>query len=293
MAIPAVPFGKKQTHTILGQSMACIDEGEGSAIVFLHGNPTSSYLWRNVMPHCKGLGRLVAPDLIGMGDSAKLADSDADSYTFAQHASYLDALFEQLDLGDRITLVLHDWGSALGFHWARRHPERVAGLVYMEAIVRPVTWDEWPENAKKVFQGFRSDAGESMVLEKNIFVERVLPGSIIRELDETAMAEYLRPFLEAGESRRPTLTWPRQIPIEGSPADVCNIVNDYAAWLSSCDTPKLFINADPGSILVGEQREFCRQWPNQQELTVSGTHFIQEDSPDEIGAAVREFVSLL
>ena len=289
--LSANAYADKNMYPVLDQTMACIDQGDGDAIVFLHGNPTSSYLWRNVMPYCKGLGRLIAPDLIGMGDSAKLPDSGAGSYTFAQHAKYLDALFEQLDLGDNITLVVHDWGSALGFDWARRHPRRVSKLVYMEAIVRPLTWDDWPENARKVFQGFRSENGENMVLDKNIFVERVLPGSIIRDLDDAAKAEYRRPFLQAGEARRPTLTWPRQIPIDGSPDDVTAIVNDYATWLSSCEIPKLFINAQPGSILVGEQREFCRRWPHQKEVTVAGTHFIQEDSPDDIGNAIRDFLS--
>ena len=293
MPVQAKPFAHKSFHQVLGRRMACVDQGEGDAIVFQHGNPTSSYLWRNVMPHCEGLGRLVACDLIGMGDSDKLPDSGPGRYTFAEQSKHLDALWETLGLGDRIVLVLHDWGSALGFDWAHRHPDRIAGIAYMESIVTPVGWADWPENARKVFQGFRSPAGEAMVLEKNVFVERVLPGSVMRPLSDEEMAEYRRPFAQPGEDRRPTLTWPRQIPIEGEPADVVRIVEDYSAWLADSPVPKLFINAEPGSILTGRPREVCRSWPNQTELTVKGTHFIQEDSPDEIGQAVAAFVRSL
>ena len=290
MPTSAEPYAKKSFAEINGRRMAYIDAGAGDAIVFQHGNPTSSYLWRNVMRRCEGLGRLVACDLIGMGDSDKLIPSGPDRYTYAEQREYLWALWDKLALGSRIVLVVHDWGSALGLEWARRHPDRVAGIAYMEAIVTPVTWADWPENARRVFQGFRSPAGEEMVLDKNTFVERVLPGSILRKLEDAEMAEYRRPFVEAGEGRRPTLTWPRQIPIEGEPADVVAVVEDYARWLSASDVPKLFVNAEPGSILVGRQREVCRRWPNQAEVTVKGLHFIQEDSPDEIGDAVADFV---
>jgi haloalkane dehalogenase len=286
----AEPYAAKAFTEVNGRRMAYIDSGAGEAIVFQHGNPTSSYLWRNVMRQCEGLGRLVACDLIGMGDSDKLSPSGPDRYGYAEQREYLWALWDKLALGSRIVLVLHDWGSALGFEWARRHPERVAGIVYMEALVTPLTWADWPENARRVFQSFRSDAGEEMVLEKNAFVERVLPGSILRKLTEAEMAEYRRPFAQAGEGRRPTLSWPRQIPIEGEPADVVAVVEDYARWLSASEVPKLFVNAEPGSILVGRQREVCRRWPNQAEVTVRGLHFVQEDSPDEIGRAVAEFV---
>jgi len=283
----------KKYADVHGARMAYVEEGSGDPIVFLHGNPTSSYLWRNVMPHLEGQGRLIAPDLIGMGDSDKLPDSGPDRYTFVEHRRYLDALLETLGVTERVTLVIHDWGSALGFDWANRHRGAVRGIAYMEAIVRPLVWDEWPEAARGVFQGFRSDAGETMVLEGNVFVERVLPGSILRKLSDEEMAEYRRPFAEAGEARRPTLTWPRQIPIEGEPAEVVAIVNDYAAWLGAGDVPKLFVNAEPGAILTGPAREFCRSWPNQQELTVSGNHFVQEDSPDEIGQAVANWRAAL
>jgi len=289
--ISSKPYGSKQFAEVNGRRMAFIDVGAGEAtIVFQHGNPTSSYLWRNIMPHCERLGRLVACDLIGMGDSDKLPESGPGRYTYAEQRDHLFALWDKLNLGSRVVLVIHDWGSALGFEWARKHPERVAGIVYMEAIVTPVTWADWPENARRAFQGFRSEGGEDMVLAKNVFVERVLPGSVMRKLAEEEMAEYRRPFANAGEDRRPTLTWPRQIPIEGEPADVAAVVEDYSAWLAKSDVPKLFINAEPGSILVGRQREVCRRWPNQTEITVPGLHFIQEDSPDEIGQAVADFV---
>lgn len=290
MAISAEPFGTAGSAVVNGHRMTYRESGSGPAIVFQHGNPTSSYLWRNVMRRCEGLGRLVACDLIGMGDSDKLIPSGPDRYTYAEQRAYLFALFDQLALGDGIVLVLHDWGSALGFEWARHNASRVAGIVYMEAIVAPVTWADWPDNARKVFQGFRSPAGETMILEKNMFVERVLPGSVLRGLADAEMAHYREPFASAGESRRPTLTWPRMIPIEGEPGDVVAVVEDYGRWLAQSPLPKLFINADPGSILVGRQREICRAWPNQTEVTVKGIHFIQEDSPDEIGDAVSAFV---
>lgn len=288
-SIPAAdPHPRRRVH-VRDTEMAYVDVGAGDPVVFLHGNPTSSYLWRNVIPHVQPAARCLAPDLIGMGDSGKAPDG---SYRFVDHARYLDAWFEGLAL-DRVTLVVHDWGSALGFHWARRHPERVRGLVYMEALVRPVAWEEWPEVARKVFQAMRSPAGEEMVLVKNLFVERILPLSVLRGLTDAEMAVYRRPYLEPGESRRPTLTWPRQIPIDGDPADVVAIVGDYAWWLATSGLPKLFVNAEPGTILTGPQREFCRTWPNQEEITVRGSHFVQEDSPREIGEAVARFVARL
>jgi haloalkane dehalogenase len=266
-----------------GVEMAYVDLGSGDPIVFLHGNPTSSYLWRNVIPHLSGLGRCLAPDLVGMGDSDRAPDG---SYRFVDHARYLDGWFDALGLKRNVTLVVHDWGSALGFHWAYRNQSSVKGIAYMEAIVRPVTLAEWPEAARKVFLGMRSPAGDEMVLKNNVFIERILPGSILRKLTDTEMTVYRKPYFEAGESRRPMLTWPRQIPIDGEPADVTAIVKAYADWLSQSPLPKLFVNAEPGAILIGPQREFCRQWPNQQEFTVRGSHFIQEDSPHEIGAAI-------
>lgn len=288
MTISTAEHPKKFTQ-VHGRKMAYVEMGEGDPIVFLHGNPTSSYLWRNIMPHAKDLGRCIAPDLIGMGDSQKLDDSGPDRYRFVEHRQYLDGVLDAIGVDGNAILVIHDWGSALGFDWANRHRDAVKGIAYMEALVQPVTWADWSKEATPVFQGFRSDAGEGMVLEKNVFVERVLPGSVLRGLTEDEMAVYRRPFEAAGEDRRPTLTWPRQIPIEGEPADVVEIVQNYADWLKGSEVPKLFINAEPGAILIGKQRDFCRSWPNQTEVTVRGSHFIQEDSPDEIGRAVADW----
>jgi len=293
MNISSEPFAEKKFIQIKGRRMAYIDEGEGDPIVFQHGNPTSSYLWRNVMPHCKGLGRLIACDLIGMGDSEKLSPSGPDRYTYEEQRSFLHALWEELNLGSKVVLVLHDWGSALGFDWANRNRDRVQGIAYMEAIVMPLAWNDFPEFARDVFRGFRSPAGDEMVLKNNVFVENVLPGSVMRPLAEAEMAHYRAPFLNPGEDRRPTLTWPRQIPLDGEPADVVKVVGAYAEWLAQSPVPKLFVNAEPGAITTGRARDFCRTWPNQTEITVKGIHFVQEDSPDEIGTAVADFVRRL
>ena len=272
---------------VLDTYLAFVDTGQGRPVVFLHGNPTSSFLWRDVIPHIAGEARCLAPDLVGMGQSGQ---APGGGYRFVDHARYLDAWFDAMALRD-VTLVVHDWGSALGFHWARRHADRVRALVYMEAIVRPLTWAEWPENARKIFQGMRSPAGEDLVLQRNVFVERVLPASVIRTLTEAEMAVYRAPYREPGESRRPVLQWPREIPVDGEPADVVAIVEAYGRWLAQSPVPKLFVNADPGSILVGTQREFCRTWPNQEEVTVKGLHFVQEDSAAEIGRAIQAFLA--
>ncbi len=283
----------KKFVDVHGKRMAYVEMGEGDPIVFQHGNPTSSYLWRNVMPPLAGLGRCIAVDLIGMGDSDKLDDPGPDSYRYVEHRDYLFEAWEQLGVRDNVTLVLHDWGSALGFDWASRNPDKVKGIAYMEGIPCPIRWDDWPEAVTPIFQGFRSEMGEAMVLEKNIFVERVLPGSVLRGLTDEEMAVYRRPFLEPGEDRRPTLTWPRQIPLDGEPADVAAIAENYAAWLKDAQVPKLFINAEPGAILVGRQREFARSLPNQTEVTVRGSHFIQEDSPEAIAAAIADWLATL
>jgi haloalkane dehalogenase len=277
----------KKTVDVLGARMAYHERGEGAPVLFLHGNPTSSYLWRDVIPELEGRGRLIAPDLIGMGDSAKLPNPGPDTYRFTTHRDYLGAFIGAV-IGDAesIVLVVHDWGSALGFDWANRHRGRVRGIAYMEAIVRPVaSWDEWSPQAVPIFQGFRSDKGEQMILDRNMFVERVLPGSVLRKLTEAEMTEYRRPFPRR-EDRWPTLTWPRQIPIAGEPADVVQIAQAYSQWMAWSELPKLFVNAEPGAILVGAPREFCRSWKNQTEVTVSGSHFIQEDSGPAIGRAV-------
>lgn len=284
---------EKRFADVNGRRMAYVETGDldGDPIVFLHGNPTSSYLWRNIIPYAAGLGRCIAPDLIGMGDSEKLPDSGPDRYRFVEHREYLDALLDQLGVNANVTLVIHDWGSGLGFDWANRHRDAVKGIAYMEAIVKPRSWEDFPERARPAFQAMRSPKGEEMVLEKNFFVETMLPGSILRDLTQAEHDEYRRPFLEAGEARRPTLTWPRQIPIDGEPADVTQIVADYADWLPTSQVPKLFVDASPGAILSdGPSRDFCRTWANQTEVQVKGSHFIQEDSPDEIGQALADWL---
>ncbi|MGA1580583.1 MAG: haloalkane dehalogenase [Luminiphilus sp.] len=269
-----------------GKRIAYLEAGTGDPIVLLHGNPTSSYLWRNVIPELEGCGRVIVPDLIGQGDSDKLPASEGpDRYSFDVAFEYLDGLLRTIGADHNVTLVIHDWGSGLGFHWARLNPERVKGIAYMEAIVMPITWEDWPEGARGIFQGFRSAKGEDLVLQRNMFVEAVLPSSILRDLTEEEMNAYRAPF-DTPEHRQPTLNWPRQIPIEGEPAHMVALVEAYGAFMAASPIPKLFINADPGSILVGKQREFCRSWPNQTEVTVKGLHFVQEDSPAEIGQAV-------
>ena len=283
----------KRSINIDGYNLTYVEMGdpEGRPIVFQHGNPTSSYLWRNIMPHLAEGNRCIAIDLIGMGDSQKLPDDFPDRYSFDCHSQFFEKALAALNINKNIILVIHDWGSALGFDFAARNPSRVDGIAYMEAIVAPIeSWDDWPENARGIFQAFRSEAGEEVILDKNVFVERVLPGSIIRALTTEEMDQYRKPFLNPGEDRRPTLTWPRQIPIEGSPPDVVARVQAYADFMQKSPMPKLFINADPGSILVGKMRDFCRSWPNQKEITVKGTHFIQEDSPNEIGTAINEWL---
>ena len=282
----------KQRVQVLGKQMAYVEMGEGDPIVFLHGNPTSSYLWRNIMPYVKDLGRCLAPDLIGMGDSDKLDDSGPDTYTFLEHRRYLNAALEALGVTDHVTLVLHDWGSALGFDWANRNRAAVKGICYMEALVRRPVWDDVPVDWRETVRQYRSPAGDDMVLVHNMFVEALLPGSIMRDLEDAEMEVYRRPFLEAGEDRRPTLSWIRQVPLDGEPAELAEIMQAYSEWLSTdASVPKLFVKAEPGAIMAGESREFCRAWPNQAEVTVKGLHFVQEDSPDEIGAALKAWMT--
>ena len=284
---------RKSSVNIGGLSMAFVTAGTGDPIVFLHGNPTSSYLWRHVIPAAAGIGRCLAPDLIGMGDSDKLADGGPGSYTFATHRRMLDAWFEAVGATERVTLVVHDWGSGLGFDWARRHPHAVRGIAYMEALVGPVTWADMPGPAAEVFKALRSPAGEQMILEDNMFVEALLPAGVLTPLSPDVLDEYRRPFAQKGESRRPTLTWPRQIPIDGEPADVNLVVREYSEWMTRNDIPKLFVNANPGMILVGRQREFCRTWRNQTEVTVPGLHFVQEDSGPKIGEALAGWLATI
>ena len=284
-------FFEKHFKVVNGKRLAYIEEGHGDPIVLLHGNPTSSYLWRNVIPELTASGRVIAPDLIGQGDSEKLSVSEGPGrYTFGVAYEYLVGLLSELDAEQNVVLVGHDWGSALGFHWARNHPDLVRGIAYMEALVSPVEWSEWPEAARGIFQGFRSDKGEDLVLTRNLFVEAVLPNSVIRKLTDEEMGHYRAPF-STPDDRQPTLNWPRQIPIDGEPVEMVQLVSEYGRWLEESVTlPKLFINAEPGSILVGRQREYCRSWPNQKEVTVPGKHFVQEDSPSKIGKAIAEWL---
>lgn len=281
---------KKSYAEVLGARMAYVEWGEGDPIILLHGNPTSSYLWRKVIPPLSEAGRCIAPDLIGMGDSAKI-EGGPGRYRFSAHAEYLEAFLDHVGADSRVTLVVHDWGGPLGFDWARRRAEAVKAVAYMETIVTPVAWEDWPEAARRIFQGLRSEAGEEMALTKNVFVERILPASVLDPLSEETMAVYRKPYLEAGESRRPTLTWPRELPIGGEPADTTRVVAANERWLSGPGPPKLFINVEPGSILVGRPRDVCRAWPNQTEATVRGAHFAQEDSGEEIGELIAEWLT--
>lgn len=281
------PYERKRV-SVLDSEMAYVDVGAGDPIVFLHGNPTSSYLWRNIIPHCEGVGRCLAPDLIGMGDSGK---NPANEYRFFDHYRYLEAWFEALELTQNVILVIHDWGSGLGFHWANEHRDAVQGIAYMEAFVMPVSFSQWPEAAQGIFQALRSEKGDELVYERNFFVERILPSSVLRELSEEEMNRYRAPYAGDPQSRKPTLVWPREIPFDGDPADVHEAATAFSQWLKSdAALPKLFINADPGVILTGDMRDFARTWPNQEEVTVKGSHFVQEDSPEQIGRAVAQFV---
>jgi haloalkane dehalogenase len=285
-AISAADALPRQRIRVDDSEMSYVDVGRGDPIVFLHGNPTWSYLWRNIIPALGQLGRCLAPDLVGMGQSAP---SPRQAYRFVDHARYLDHWFEALELTQKATLVLHDWGSALGFYRAFRHPQQIRAIAYMEALVQPRRWSDWPSGRDQLFRAMRSSDGERLLLDENYFVETVLPKSILRKLSDEEMAAYRRPFATR-ESRLPTLIWPRELPIGGAPADVVEIVESYGAWLAQSQIPKLFINAEPGSLLSGRAREFCRTWPNQREITVEGIHFIQEDAPSEIASALKSFL---
>jgi len=288
--IESKPYATLKHRPVKGRRMAYIDEGHGDAIVFQHGQPTSSYVWRNVMPHLEGMGRLIACDLIGMGGSDKLNSDDPHRYDYFAHRDYLFELWDALDLGDRVVLVLDDWGATLGFDWASRHRERVRGIVHMEGVVMPLNWSDLLEQYRPFFRALRSPEGERMVLEKNIFVEERLPGAVLRRLTGEEMEHYRRPFRNPGEDRRPTLSFPRNLPIDGEPAEVVRMMNDYGRWLAQSDVPKLFINGEPGAIATGRVREFIRSWRNQTEVTVQGRKLLQEDSPHEIGSAIADFV---
>ena len=283
----------KKTIEVNGRRIAYVEQGSGNPIVFQHGNPTSSYLWRNILPRLAAHGRCIALDLIGMGSSDKLPDSGPGRYSLADHQQFFDGALAALGVTQKVTFVLHDWGTALGFDWARRHAAQIRGICHMEGLVMELTWTDWPESARGIFQAFRSPVGAELILDKNIFVERVLPKSVLRELTAEEMTVYRAPFVQPGEDRRPTLTWPNELPIEGHPADVCAVVAAYGQWLRTSEVPKLFINAEPGMIMTGRAREFARSWPNQREVTVQGLHFIQEDSPREIAAAITDWLNTI
>jgi haloalkane dehalogenase len=285
------PYAKLNVREVNGARMAYVDEGDGDAIVFQHGQPTSSYVWRNVMPHLERLGRLVAGDLIGMGASDKLTDTGPGSYGLAEHAKYLFALWDALDLGDQIVLVLDDWGAALGIWWARLNPQQVKAIVHMEAVAVPMSFSDLPEPARPLFQALRSPAGEEMVLQQNIFIEQVLNRATIRDLTSEEAEHYRRPFLESGEGRRPTLSFPRSLPLDGEPPDTVATIAESANWMArSVDLPKLFVHGAPGTLMRGRALEAVRAWPNQTEVAVRGVKLLQEDSPEEIGSAVADFV---
>jgi len=283
-------YAKLKYCEVNGVRMAYLDEGKGDAVVFQHGQPVSSYVWRNVMPHLEGMGRLIACDLVGMGGSDKLNSPDPNRYHYSAHRDFLFALWDALDLGDRVMLVLDDWGAVLGFEWARRNSQRVRGIVHMEAIAAPLHWSDLPDLAHPLFKALRSPEGERLVLEENIFIEKILPQTVFRQFAEEELSHYRKPFLCPGEDRRPTLSWPRSLPIEGEPCEIFEVVRQNAGWMAQSEVPNLFINGEPGTLARGRLRDVIRRWPNQTEVTVKGRKLLQEDSPDEIGAAIADFV---
>ena len=278
---------------VKGKNLAYIDEGEGDAIVFIHGNPTSSYLWRNIAPNFNSSHRVIVPDLMGMGDSEKLDGIDNPGYSFNGQYDYLEEFLDQLNLGQQIHLVIHDWGCGLGLKYARLHSDSILSISFMEGVTVPLTWDQWPDTGTKIFKLFRSEAGEELILDKNFFVERLLLHDPINPMSEESKNEYLRPFVNSGEDRRPTLTFPRNIPFNKEPLDTYNEIKMNADFHSTSDIPKLFINADPGFLLVGTQRDEVRSWVNTKEVTVKGNHFIQEDSPEDITTHIKDFLASL
>jgi haloalkane dehalogenase len=280
---------RRSRVTALDSEMSYVDEGTGEPVIFLHGNPTSSYLWRNVIPHVSPFRRCLAPDLIGMGASGK---PGSHSYRFVDHVRYLDAWFDAVGLKGPYALVGHDWGGALAFHRTFRRPREVSALAYMETFVQPRRWEDLSPVAEAFFRRTRSPAGEEFILDENAFVEVGVPRAVIRSLHDAEMAAYRAPYPDRA-SRLPTLVWPREQPIDGEPEDGVSIVSRYGAWLQTSDIPKLFINAEPGSLITERARGFCRSWRNQREVTVHGIHFIQEDATHQIGTALYDFLASL
>lgn len=286
---PLMPYEKKAIE-VQGQTMAYVDEGTGDPVVFLHGNATSSYMWRNIMPYIEGSARLIAIDNIGQGDSGRLANSGPESYTLAEHQTFIDAILEALGVTDNVTFVMHDWGGPLGLTWAQRNPGAIKGLAHCETLVCDHPgYDDYPDAVGAMLKRLRGPEGEQLVLEENFFVEKIFTAGVIRDIDDETMAEIRRPYVEAGEARRATLTWPRQIPIAGEPKDVADLVEGIAAWMAENTLSKLFINVAPGQIIFERDLAIIRSWPNQTEVTVRGLHHPQEDSPDDIGVALRDW----
>lgn len=289
MISAAFSYEKKKIE-IDGLAMAAVDAGDGDPIVFLHGNATSSYMWRNILPHCEGLGRLIAIDNIGQGDSDKLPDSGPTSYLLKEHQHFIDRTLDALGVTENVTLVMHDWGGTLGLTWARAHADRIKGLAFCEAILRDhPSWDEYPEALRGGLRRVRGPEGREMVMEDNFFVERIFTAGVMRDIEAETMAEIRRPYLGAPENRRPTLSWVRQIPVEGQPAFVAELVEDLSDWMAETPTPKLFIRAEPGQIMFEKDIDMIATWPALTTAMVKGLHHPQEDSPDDIGRAIAEW----
>lgn len=274
---------------ILDSTIHYEDTGSGTPIVFLHGNPASSHVWRNVLPYV-GSGRLLTPDLIGMGRSGK-PDS---AYQFADHARYLDAWFDALDL-DQVILIGHDWGGALAFDWASRHPDRVTGIAFFESIVKPMAWEDWSPQARERFQLIRTEgAGEDLVLEQNLFVRQAFTGGVLTPVGDDDLQTYLAPY-PTPESRRPILAWARQLPLGGDPAELVARINQYDAWLAaSTDVPKLLITFEgsPTLMISKEVAEWCAANIAALDIVHGGEagHHAAEDRPKEIGTEISAWV---
>ncbi|MFQ5662797.1 MAG: haloalkane dehalogenase [Terriglobia bacterium] len=286
----AFPF-KANYVQVHGSKMHYVDEGSGDPILFLHGNPTSSYLWRNIIPYLTFKARCLAPDLIGMGKS----DKPALEYRFFDHVKYIEGFINKLELKN-LTLVVHDWGSALGFHYAARHQDHIKAMAFMEAILLPAPgWEVFPENFTGIFQAFRTpEVGWDLIVNKNMFVERILPAAVVRGLTDEEMNHYREPFKQP-ESRKPLWRWPNEIPIAGEPADVVTAVAAYSDKLRQSEWPKLLFHASPGAILRAAMVEWCRaNLKNLKTVDVGeGIHFLQEDHPHRIGAELASWYDSL
>lgn len=279
------PFQSKFVE-VHGSKMHYIDEGDGDPILFLHGNPTSSYLWRNIIPYLTPHGRCIAPDLIGMGksDKPKLA------YRFFDHYKYVEGFVEALKLRN-ITLVIHDWGSALGFHYAMQHENNIKGMAFMEALITPLKWSGFNKDFKMGFKLMRTPAvGWFMISVLNVFNKRILPAATVRKLSAEELAMYQQPFRTIG-SRRPVRQWPREIPIDGKPAEVHEVIEQYHQKLQQSDLPKLLFYATPGGLINEEAVAYCKaHFKNLETVHIGpGIHYLQEDNPHKIGAELARW----